>query len=106
MNNIFVGDLIRVSYEASSKFWGDYWIRGDKGIPAAIHGTRISDIDDDMRTHFIPDGTILPVLGIKTIKDEDRSLYETFLVLDSSGRLLWVDESFVEKYQPEPKETQ
>lgn len=105
MNNIEVGDLIKVNYGMSS-FWGNYWKSRNLGIPAAIHSTRISDIDDDMRTHFIPDGTILPVLSIKTIKDEDRSLYETFLVLDSSGRLLWVDESFVEKYQPEPKETQ
>jgi hypothetical protein len=104
VKNIAVGDLIVVSYEASVKSWGNYWIGHNRGIPAGIPGTRISEVDDDMRIAYIPSGTTLPVLDIRTIEEEGCSSFKEFLVLDRSGQLLWVEDSFSEKHQPTSKE--
>lgn len=108
MNNIEVGDLIKVHYGVSS-FWGNYWKSRNLGIPATINGTRISDVDDDMRTTHIPDGTIMPVLNIRTfetVEEEGSSSFQVFFVLDPNGQLLWVDDVFAEKCQPEPEEAE
>lgn len=72
MKNIVVGDLIRVDYEKEKV--ESYWRKRNKGIPASIHGTRISEFDDDMKMTFVPCGTILPVLDVRTEVDEDTGL--------------------------------
>ncbi|TXH09586.1 MAG: hypothetical protein E6R04_07700 [Spirochaetes bacterium] len=96
------GDLIRVSYESSVKSWGNYWKNYGMGIPAAIPNTRISEEDDDMRIAYIPDGTTLPVLGIKTIEEEGF-----FFSRVRSKRTTSLGRGLIRrKYQPELKETQ
>lgn len=106
MKNIVVGDLIVVSYEASKKSWGNYWENRNLGIPAGIPNTRISEVDDDMRIAYIPNGTTLPVLDIRTIEEEGCSSIKELLVLDPSGQLLWVEDEFAEKHQPTPEESE
>lgn len=108
MKNIAVGDLIRVDYEKDKR--KTYWRERNEGVPAGIHGTRISEFDDDMKMTFVPCDTILLVLGVsldvRKALDEDSDFpwIRDFLVLDPAGQFLWIEEMFIEKYQPTSKE--